>query len=112
MSRNDRSSLTASSDLARLIPMLVPRPPFSFTTTARSRAVGRPLGIRRELLGVRQRLHRLDLGLREQPALAALEAGQLAREGLDRDLGEALTPHLLRGRPHAGDPMRLKRPPK
>ena len=38
MSRNVGPSLTASSDFGPLIPMLVPRPPLSFTTTVRSSA--------------------------------------------------------------------------
>ena len=79
MSRNESPSLTSSSDLALVIPMLVPRPPFSFSTSAASSASRGAVGIVGQLLRVRQRLDRLDLGLGQRALLPLLEARPLAR---------------------------------
>ena len=106
-SRKDRPSFTSSSDLAWLMPMLVPRPPFSLITTRPVERRARAVGVVGQLLGVGQRLHRLDLRLGQRALLARLEARALAGERLDRDLGQALGPHLLHGALHERDPMRL-----
>ena len=88
-------------------PMLVPRPPLSLITTARSSARARPRRPSGSSSASGQRLDRLDLRLGQRPLLARLEPRLVAGEGLDGDLGQALGPHLLHGAVHGHDPMRL-----
>src|SRR5215216_8115056 len=69
-SRKESPSFTSMSDLAVVIPMLVPRPPFSFTTTAWSRVEpsdsGSSSAFGRSVSGVRSEERRVgksvDLG--------------------------------------------------
>ena len=89
-SRKLSPSLTSSSDLAFVIPMLVPRPPLSLMTTAWSSTLGarRP----RQLLGVGDVGQRLDLGLAQQPGLPGHEPVVVVGEGVDGRLRQPLGP--------------------
>ena len=66
-SRKVSPSLTSTSDLALVMPMLVPRPPLSLITTALPRSLGVALG---QLVRPRQVVDRLDVGLGQDPRVA------------------------------------------
>ena len=70
-SRNVWPSFTSSSDFALVIPMLVPSPPLSLSTTTRSS--GRASV--RQLVGARNVRQRLQLGLRQGPLRRPRAAG-------------------------------------
>ena len=95
-SRNDSPRRTHSSDLARSMPIEVPRPPLSLMTTVVRMRVGGDLVVD---LDVGERLHveRLDRGLRDHAGLAVLEQPVVVGEGLDRHLVHARVQHLLAG---------------
>ena len=88
-SRKLRPSLTGSSDLARVMPMLVPRPPLSLITTAGVEQLAAARSGVRERLGVRQLGDRLDLALAQDAVVAA---GQPARVVLERRDGRLAAP--------------------
>ena len=96
MSRKDSPRRTHSSDLARSMPIEVPRPPLSLITAVVGIAARGRLVVD---LDVGQRLHvdRLDARLGDHPGLAVLEQAVVVRERLDRDLVDAGVRHLLAG---------------
>ena len=93
MSRKLSPRRTHSSDLARSMPIDVPRPPLSLITAVLAdRLGGDVVGD----LDVGERLHveRLDGGLGDHAGLAVLEEPVVVRERVDRDLVDACVPHL------------------
>ena len=95
-SRNVEPSRASSSDFARVMPMLVPRPPLSFSTTAWSSSSRPPASGQR--VGVGHRLDRLDLVLADQPGVARRQPPVQLRERLDRGVRDARAAHLLDAR--------------
>ena len=91
-SRKVWPSFTSSSDLAFVMPMLVPSPPFSLSTTTRSIADASPSP---SSDSGRHLVERLDLALGHETLLARAQALLVARERLDRDLGQPLGAHLV-----------------
>ena len=96
-SRNVCPSFTSSSDFAFVIPMLVPSPPFSLSTTTRSSADGSASG---RSSGARHLGERLELGLGQGALVALAQQPLVVRERVDRDLRQPLLPHLLGRRAH------------
>ena len=94
MSRKDSPRRTHSSDLARSMPIEVPRPPLSLITAVLADRRG---GVLVGDLDVGQRRHvdRLDRRLGDHPGLAVLEEPVVVRERLDRDLVDARGDHLV-----------------
>ena len=102
-SRKEIPSFTSISDLARVIPMLVPSPPLSFSTTTWSSGTPSAAG---SSAASGNSVERLDLGLADHALLALSQQPLVVCESLDCDFGKPLRPHLLRRAVHRRDPMR------
>ena len=83
------------SDLALVMPMLVPRPPLSLSTTAVSTIAGSPSG---SSSSVGQVLDGLDVALGQHPRRALAQLLVVVGEGVDRGVADALGAHLLDAR--------------
>ena len=94
MSRKLSPRRTQSSDLARSMPIEVPRPPLSLMTAVLRIASARDVVGH---LDVGQRLHveGLDRALGDHAGLAVLEEPVVVRERVDRDLVDPGLAHLL-----------------
>ena len=92
--------------LGPVIPMLVPRPPFSFSTTAWSSAAPSPAGSS-SASGSSSSGSISDS--RQHALLALAQPLLVVGEGLDGDLRQPLRPHLVHGRAHGRDPSSVAR---
>ena len=90
-------SFTSISDLALVMPMLVPSPPFSLSTTACPSAAPSPVA---QLGRVGQLVERLDLATRAGALLAVAHALLVVGESLDGDLRQPLGAHLVHSPAH------------
>ena len=107
--------MASISDFARVMPMLVPRPPLSLTITASSSGASAAGSSR----GIDEVVDRLEVGLGQHPRRPGLELAVVVGEGRDRGVRDALATHLLLGglqalgRTSAADrsrPRRAQRP--
>ena len=97
--------MTSISDLARVIPMLVPSPPFSFSTTAWSSTALTASGSSSASGSV---VSGSISDSRIMPCSPCSSELLVVGERLDRDLGQPLRAHLSVAAPTGRDPRRFR----